>query len=108
MEYMLCPRFQRIDIVPDRVSFVKSVIKLIKYHAECLWGQYVVMTEKKINTKIDAVLFLGIYSPWLLSKNRWQNLSAGLLGPCEQEVGDDKWLVISQSGATVQRLSLDE
>lgn len=63
-----------------------------------------VKSQKKINSRRDALLFLGIYSPRLLSKNRWQRLSAGLRGPCKQEAGDDKWLVISQSEATAQRL----
>lgn len=51
IEYTRCLRFQRTDIVPDREDFVKTVIKLIKYHAECLWGQYVVMTEKNKHKK---------------------------------------------------------
>lgn len=94
--------FRKLICFPNRKGFVKWVIKLMKYHTVCLWGWYVVMAEK-INTKSIVLFFWGIYCSWLWSKNRWQRLSAGVWGPSKQEVGDDKWLVISYSGTSIQK-----
>lgn len=82
MEYMLCLRFQRIDIVPDRVGFVKSVIKLIKYHAECLWGQYVVMTEKNKHKKWCSAIPGYLFSLTIIQEQMAETVS-WVMGPLQ-------------------------
>lgn len=93
--------FRELILFSNRKNVVKLAFELMKYHTVCLWCWYVVMGAG-VNTKSITLLFWNVYCSWLWSKNRWQRLSAGLWGPNQQEVGDDKWLVISYSGTTIQ------
>lgn len=94
--------FRELIFSPNRKDFVKWVIKLMTEHTVCLWGWYVVLAEKNKQKERCFVVLRYLLSPTMI----WEQMveAVSWVGrPCKQDVGDDKRLVISLSGATTQK-----